>query len=63
MRSRFIGFRSTPGEGHPSMDLGPVSYPRYGPPREPVFHDDTPKPGRRLTGLPEGYSFTLLLFA
>ena len=62
MRSRFIGFRSAPGEWHPSTDLGPVSYLRYGPPRRPVFHDDTPVPGRRSTGLPEGYSSTLLLF-
>jgi len=63
MRSRFIGFRSASGEGHPNTDLGPVSYLRYGPPRRPVFQDDTPDPGRRLTGLPEGYSFALLLFA
>ena len=62
MRSRFIGFRSAPGEWHPSVDLGPVSYLRYGPPRKPVFHDDTPVSGRRSTGLPEGYSSTLLLF-
>lgn len=63
MLSRFIGFRSVAGEGHPTMDLGPVSYLRSGPPRRPVFHDDTPDPGRRLTGLPEGYSSALLLFA
>ena len=62
MRSRFIGFRSLPGEGHPSKDLGPVSYLRSGPPRRPVFQGDTPGPGRRMTGLPEGYSSTLLLF-
>ena len=62
MRSLFIGFRSAPGERHPSTDLGPVSYLRYGPPRRPVFHDDTPDTGRRSTGLPVGYSSTLLLF-
>ncbi len=62
MLSRFIGFRSAPGEGHPSIDLGPVSYPCYGPPHGPVFHDDTPDTGRRSTGLPAGYSSTLLLF-
>ncbi len=44
------------------MDLGPVSRPRYGPPREPVPHDDTSDSGRRRTGLPERYSSTLLLF-
>lgn len=63
MRSRFVGFRSRAGEGHPTHDLGPVSYLCSGPPHRPVFHDDTPKPGRRLTGLPEGYSSALLLFA
>jgi len=62
MRSLFIGFRSPAGEGHPTNDLGPVSCLRSGPPRKPVFHGDTPGPGRRLTGLPEGYSSTLLLF-
>jgi len=61
--SRFIGFRPSPGKGHPSDGLGPVSYPCYGPPHEPVFQDDTPDPGRRMTGLPEGHSSTLLLFA
>ena len=63
MRSLFIGFRPAPGEGHPSVDLGPVSYLCFGPPHRPVFHDDTSKPGRRLTGLPERYSFAVLLFA
>jgi len=62
MLSRFIGFRSPAGEGHPTDDLGPVSYLRYGPPRRPVPHDDTSVPGRRRTGLPERYSSTLLLF-
>ncbi len=62
MRSLFIGFRPAPGEGHPNTGLGPVSHPRYGPPREPVPHDDTSDPGRRRTGLPERYSSTLLLF-
>jgi hypothetical protein len=62
MLSRFIGCRSMPGEGHPSKDLGPVSCLRSGPPRRPVFQGDTPGPGRRMTGLPEGYSSTLLLF-
>lgn len=63
MRSRFIGFRPMPGEGHPSMDLDPVSYLCYGSPHKPVFHDDTPNSERRLTGLSEGYSFAVLLFA
>lgn len=62
MLSRFVGFRPVAGEGHPTPGLGPVSHPRYGPPRGPVLHDDTPEPGRRITGLPEGYSSTLLLF-
>lgn len=62
MRSLFIGFRPAPGEGHPSTGLGPVSHPRYGPPREPGPHDDTSGSGRRRTGLPERYSSTLLLF-
>lgn len=62
MLSRFIGFRSAPGEGHPSVDLGPVSYPRFGPPRGPASQGDTPGPERRETGLSEGYSSTLLLF-
>lgn len=62
MRSFFIGFRPAPGEGHPSVDLGPVSYLCFGPPHRPVYHDDTSDPGRRLTGLPERYSFPLLLF-
>ena len=62
MCSLFIGFRPAPGEGHPSEGLGPVSYPRYGPPREPVFQDDTPLSGRRSTGLPERCSSTVLLF-
>ena len=63
MRSHFIGFRSRAGEGHPTHDLGPVSYLCSGPPHRPVFHDDTSDPGRRLTGLPERYSSALLLFA
>jgi hypothetical protein len=62
MLSRFIGFRPSAGEGHPTDDLGPVSHLRYGPPRRPVPHDDTSDPGRRRTGLPERYSSTLLLF-
>lgn len=62
MLSRFIGFRLMAGEGHPTLGLGPVSHPRSGPPRGPASHGDTPEPGRRETGLPEGYSSTLLLF-
>jgi len=63
MRSHFIGFRSASGEGHPNIDLGPVSHLYYGPPHKPDPHDDTSGSGRRGTGLPERYSSTLLLFA
>lgn len=63
MRSRFIGFRPTPGEGHPSMNLCPVSYLCSGQPHRPVFQNYTPNSKRRSTGLFEGYSFTVLLFA
>ncbi len=63
IRSRFIGFRSTPGEGHPSMDLCPVSYLCSGQPHRPVFQNYTPNSKRRSTGLSEEYSFAVLLFA
>ena len=63
MRSHFIGFRSTPGKGHPSMDLCPVSYLCSGQPHRPVFQNYTPNSKRRSTGLSEEYSSAVLLFA